>query len=144
MALREQYHNAQCLASRECCTQGQTRCFTRVSGGAADPSGRPAIAHGSRVKVRLQHPGGWWVDRVPAWIRWATVEANKMGAKYDGIHWDPPQDERHTWCVVLPRGAPTTSSVVLPLSTGHAPHLEHGLTHFLNAASPCCSTGLLA
>lgn len=37
-----------------------------------DPSGRPAIPHGSRVKIRLQHSGGWWVDRLPAWIKWAT------------------------------------------------------------------------
>lgn len=63
----------------------------------AEPQGKPAIAHGSRVKVRLQHPGGWFVDRVPAWIRWATVEPNKMGARYDGIFWDPPAHERHAW-----------------------------------------------
>lgn len=64
----------------------------------ADPSGRPAIPHGSRVKIRLQHPGGYFVDRIPAWIKWATVAAGQMGAKYDGIHWDPPQQERHQWC----------------------------------------------
>lgn len=34
-----------------------------------------AIAHGSRVKIRLRHPGGWWVDRIPAWIKWATGES---------------------------------------------------------------------
>ncbi len=67
------------------------------AGWRADPQGKPAIAHGSKVKVRLQHPGGWFVDRVPAWIRWATVEPNKMGAKYDGIFWDPPASERHAW-----------------------------------------------
>jgi len=55
-----------------------------------DPSGKPAIPHGSRVKIRLQHPDGWWADRLPAWIKWATVEPGKMGAKYDGIYWDPP------------------------------------------------------
>ncbi|KAK9820161.1 hypothetical protein WJX72_006858 [[Myrmecia] bisecta] len=60
-----------------------------------DPNGQPAIPHGSRVKVRLQHPGGWFVDRIPAWIKWATVEPGKMGAHYDGIHWDPPQ--KHQW-----------------------------------------------
>ena len=74
--------------------------------GVADPSGRPAIEHGSRVKVRLQHPGGWWVDRVPAWVRWATVETGKMGAKYDGIHWDPPQGQRHELCARCPDALP--------------------------------------
>lgn len=58
----------------------------------ADPSGQPAIAHGSRVKIRLQHPAGWWVDRIPAWIKWATVAPGVMGAKYDGIYWDPPEE----------------------------------------------------
>ncbi|GAB4816312.1 hypothetical protein N2152v2_003358 [Parachlorella kessleri] len=60
-----------------------------------DPSGNPAIPHGSRVKIRLQHPGGWWVDRLPAWVKWATVEPGKMGAKYDGVHWDPPASEKY-------------------------------------------------
>ena len=54
------------------------------------------------MKVRLQHPGGWWVDRVPAWVRWATVEPGKMGAKYDGIMWDPPAEQRHRWRASLP------------------------------------------
>ena len=58
-------------------------------------TGAPAIPHGSRVKIRLQHPGGWWVDRLPAWIRWATVPAGVMGAKFDGIHWDPPTGEKY-------------------------------------------------
>ncbi|EIE25420.1 starch branching enzyme [Coccomyxa subellipsoidea C-169] len=71
-----------------------------------DPQGKPAIAHGSRVKIRLQHPGGWFVDRVPAWIRWATVEPNKMGAKYDGIFWDPPAQERHAWQHERPKDKP--------------------------------------
>ena len=57
--------------------------------------GKPAIPHGSRVKIRLQHPGGWWLDRIPAWITWATVEPGKMGAKYDGIYWSPSQGDRY-------------------------------------------------
>ncbi|KAI7843063.1 hypothetical protein COHA_003235 [Chlorella ohadii] len=56
-----------------------------------------AIPHGSKIKIKMRHPGGWWVDRIPAWARWATVPAGKMGAKYDGIHWDPPASERHVW-----------------------------------------------
>ena len=62
-----------------------------------DVDGKAAIPHASRVKIRLQHPEGWWVDRLPAWITWATVEAGKMGAKYDGIYWNPGKEERHVW-----------------------------------------------
>jgi len=69
----------------------------------AGADGEPAVPHGSRVKVRLQHPGGFSVDRIPAWVRWATVEA-KMGARYDGVHWAPPPGERHAWCAWLRTG----------------------------------------
>lgn len=31
-----------------------------------------AIPHGSKLKIRMRHPGGWWVDRIPGWIHWAT------------------------------------------------------------------------
>lgn len=41
-----------------------------------------------------------WADRVPAWIKWATVEPGRMGAHYDGVHWDPPEGEKYTWCVL--------------------------------------------
>jgi len=61
------------------------------------PNGEPAIPHASRVKVRLQSFQGWWVDRVPAWIQYATVPPNEMGAKYDGVYWNPPDGERHEW-----------------------------------------------
>ncbi|GFH23506.1 Aamy domain-containing protein, partial [Haematococcus lacustris] len=33
-----------------------------------DVQGQPAIPHRSRIKVKLQAPGGWWVDRLSAWI----------------------------------------------------------------------------
>lgn len=62
---------------------------------AAD--GTPAIPHRSRVKIRLQSYQGWWVDRVPAWIKWATVPAGEMGAKYNGVFWNPPPEEAHQW-----------------------------------------------
>jgi len=55
------------------------------------------IPHRSRVKIRLRHPGGWWVDRIPAWITWATVEPGVMAAKYDGVYWNPPASEKHTF-----------------------------------------------
>ncbi|CAD6338235.1 unnamed protein product [Miscanthus lutarioriparius] len=58
--------------------------------------GKPAIPHNSKVKFRFLH-GGVWVDRIPAWIRYATVDASKFGAPYDGVHWDPPASERYTF-----------------------------------------------
>ncbi|KAJ1260830.1 hypothetical protein BS78_10G262500 [Paspalum vaginatum] len=58
--------------------------------------GKPAIPHNSRVKFRFRH-GGAWADRIPAWIRYATVDASKFGAPYDGVHWDPPASERYTF-----------------------------------------------
>ena len=65
--------------------------------GATGPDGSPAIPHNSRVKIRLQSWQEWWVDRVPAWIKYATIPEGEMGAKYNGVYWDPPRGERHVW-----------------------------------------------
>jgi len=64
----------------------------RIADGA---DGSPAIPHGSRVKVQLTRRDGFRCDRIPAWITYATVEAGRMGAAYDGIYWDPPVS--YTW-----------------------------------------------
>jgi len=61
------------------------------------PDGSPAIPHNTRVKIRLQSWQDWWVDRVPAWIKYATIPEGEMGAKYNGVYWDPPRGERHIW-----------------------------------------------
>ncbi|KAH7437626.1 hypothetical protein KP509_05G081300 [Ceratopteris richardii] len=60
-----------------------------------DVQGKPAIPHRSRVKIRLQRGDGTWLDRIPAWIKWATAEPGKLGANYDGIYWDPPAPEKY-------------------------------------------------
>ena len=31
------------------------------------------------------------MDRIPAYIPYATAPAGKMGATYDGVHWAPPE-----------------------------------------------------
>lgn len=54
----------------------------------------PAIPHNSRVKFHFKHGNGVWVDRIPAWIKYATVDATKFAAPYDGVYWDPPLSER--------------------------------------------------
>ena len=61
------------------------------------PGGAPAIAHKSRVKVRLQHWEGWTIDLVPAWAQ-ATHMPEGHGSTFDGVHWDPPAHEKHQWC----------------------------------------------
>eukprot|EP00252_Welwitschia_mirabilis_P009173 TRINITY_DN21526_c0_g1_i3.p1 TRINITY_DN21526_c0_g1~~TRINITY_DN21526_c0_g1_i3.p1 ORF type:complete len:776 (+),score=154.88 TRINITY_DN21526_c0_g1_i3:122-2449(+) len=58
-------------------------------------NGKPAIPHGSRVKFRLKTPQGAWIDRIPAWIKYAVVDSRNFGAPYDGVYWDPPLSERH-------------------------------------------------
>ncbi len=61
------------------------------------PDGKPAIAHGSRLKIRMQAPHGGWVDRLPAMTEWATIPPGVMGAKFDAIRWDPPAWVKHEW-----------------------------------------------
>jgi 1,4-alpha-glucan branching enzyme len=59
-----------------------------------DSDGNPTIPHNSRVKFRFKHVNGVWVDRIPAWIKYATVDPTRFGAPYDGVYWDPPPSER--------------------------------------------------
>ncbi|CAI9763005.1 unnamed protein product [Fraxinus pennsylvanica] len=60
-----------------------------------DSGGNPAIPHTSRVKVRFKHGDGVWVDRIPAWIKYATQDPTRFAAPYDGVYWDPPPSERY-------------------------------------------------
>lgn len=53
--------------------------------------------HGSRVKVRIKTPSGGWIDRVPAYVSYATIPPNVMGAKFNGVYWNPPVDQKHQW-----------------------------------------------
>lgn len=59
-----------------------------------DVNGTSAIPHNSRVKFRFKHNNGVWVDRIPAWIKYAIVDSSKFSAPYDGIYWDPPASKR--------------------------------------------------
>lgn len=60
-----------------------------------DCGGSPAIPHNSKVKFRFKHGDGIWVDRIPAWIRFAVPDPTRFAAPYDGVFWDPPPSERY-------------------------------------------------
>ncbi|KAM6543540.1 hypothetical protein CsatB_007987 [Cannabis sativa] len=60
-----------------------------------DSDGKSAIPHNSRVKFRFKHSDGVWADRIPAWIKYATVDPSSFGAPYDGVYWNPPSSERY-------------------------------------------------
>ncbi|KAG6509597.1 hypothetical protein ZIOFF_027597 [Zingiber officinale] len=60
-----------------------------------DSGGSPSIPHNSRIKFRFKHGNGVWVDRIPAWIKFATVAPTQFGAPYDGVYWDPQSSERY-------------------------------------------------
>ena len=51
--------------------------------------GTPAIGHRTKIKARLETAYGEWVERIPAWIRWATQEWNEI--QYNGVYWQPPE-----------------------------------------------------
>lgn len=60
-----------------------------------DSDGKPFIPHSTRVKFRFKYGNGVWVDRIPAWIKYATVDPTKFAAPYDGVYWDPPPEESY-------------------------------------------------
>ncbi|PSC69000.1 starch branching enzyme isoform B [Micractinium conductrix] len=53
------------------------------------PDGTPAIKHRTKVKIRLETAYGEWVERIPAWIKWATQEWNEI--QFNGVHYEPPE-----------------------------------------------------
>ncbi|GFR43347.1 hypothetical protein Agub_g4269 [Astrephomene gubernaculifera] len=53
------------------------------------PDGSPALRHRCRVKCRLESAEGRWLERIPAWIKWATQEWNEI--LFNGVYWDPPE-----------------------------------------------------
>ncbi|KAJ3082157.1 alpha-1,4-glucan branching enzyme, partial [Rhizoclosmatium hyalinum] len=48
------------------------------------------IPHLSKVKIAMTLPDGRHIDRIPAWIQYATQDLSKSAA-YDGVFWNPPQ-----------------------------------------------------
>jgi 1,4-alpha-glucan branching enzyme len=53
------------------------------------PDGRSAIPHRSKIKVRVEQIDGNWVEKIPAWIKWATQEWNEV--LFNGVYWCPPE-----------------------------------------------------
>lgn len=47
------------------------------------------LCHRTKIKCRLETPFGNWVERIPAWVKWATQEWNEI--QYNGVHWEPEQ-----------------------------------------------------
>ena len=51
--------------------------------------GTSAIPHRSKIKIRLETAYGEFVERIPAWIKWATQEWNEI--QFNGVYWEPPE-----------------------------------------------------
>jgi len=49
--------------------------------------GSSAITHRTKIKARVQTAYGEWVERIPAYIKWATQEWNEI--QYNGVYWQP-------------------------------------------------------
>lgn len=53
------------------------------------PDGTSAIEHRTKVKARVETAYGEWVERIPAWIKWATQEWNEV--QFNGVYYEPPR-----------------------------------------------------
>lgn len=51
--------------------------------------GTSAIPHRTKIKARLETAYGEWVERIPAWIKWATQEWNEI--QFNGVYYEPPK-----------------------------------------------------
>ncbi len=54
-----------------------------------DTDGKPMIPHRTKIKCRLETPDGQWVERIPAWIKWATQDWNEI--QFNGVNWEPEE-----------------------------------------------------
>mmetsp|Transcript_38602 Transcript_38602/g.114639 ORF Transcript_38602/g.114639 Transcript_38602/m.114639 type:complete len:851 (-) Transcript_38602:12-2564(-) len=54
-----------------------------------DVDGRPQVPHRTKIKARIETASGAWVERIPAWIKWATQEWNEI--QFNGINWEPEE-----------------------------------------------------
>jgi 1,4-alpha-glucan branching enzyme len=54
-----------------------------------DANGKPAIPHGSKIKICITTPHGTREDRIPAWIK--RVWQNPSNYVFDGVYWEPAQ-----------------------------------------------------
>lgn len=43
----------------------------------------------TKVKCRVETIDGQWVEKIPAWIKWATQEWNEV--LFNGVYWCPDQ-----------------------------------------------------
>lgn len=51
--------------------------------------GKPAIPHGSKVKITMIANGAGRIDRLPAWINYVTQDLS-ISPVYDAVFWNPP------------------------------------------------------
>ncbi len=47
--------------------------------------------HRTKIKCRLETAYGEWVERIPAWIKWATQEWNEV--QFNGVYYEPPEGQ---------------------------------------------------
>ncbi|KAL7270556.1 alpha-1,4-glucan branching enzyme [Rhizina undulata] len=53
-------------------------------------NGKPAIAHGSKIKITMTLPSGERIYRLPAWIKYVTQDLS-VSSTYDAIFYNPEQ-----------------------------------------------------
>eukprot|EP01118_Nematostelium_gracile_P016460 TRINITY_DN6820_c0_g1_i3.p1 TRINITY_DN6820_c0_g1~~TRINITY_DN6820_c0_g1_i3.p1 ORF type:complete len:714 (+),score=190.48 TRINITY_DN6820_c0_g1_i3:203-2143(+) len=66
-----------------------------------DVNGKPAINHKTKVKLSVLTPDGHKVDRNPAWCK--VLWQERGNAYLDGVYWEPPKSETHTWKFQSPK-----------------------------------------
>lgn len=54
-----------------------------------EKTGKSAIEHRSRIKSRLETEAGEWVERIPAWIKWATQAWDEV--QFNGCYYEPEE-----------------------------------------------------
>jgi len=86
LALVGEFNNWEPRDGQDWATKNDFGTWTLFLPDAAD--GTSAIPHRTKVKARLETAYGEWVERIPAWIKWATQEWNEI--QFNGVYYAPP------------------------------------------------------
>jgi 1,4-alpha-glucan branching enzyme len=60
-----------------------------------NPDGSYPIPHNSKVKAHILNARDQWVDKIPAWITYATQDPGNVA--YDGIYISQQEEHRYKW-----------------------------------------------
>ena len=98
------------------------------------------VPHGSRVRVAFRGHDGSEFTRIPAYAR-ACCPAKDDQPYLDGLHWDPPSEERHAWQHAAPPKPAAARIYEAHVGMSSEAHAVASYRHFADDVLPRVKAG---